>query len=248
MQTSPSAVELEPAKPGRIGVVSFETVNRFRSGRGRVLRKLIEALANHLGRDITVLDVGGRPDYWPNVGLGCVARIELMNTDRAELDRPLAPGLPETLFVRRIGDARDLGAHADGSVDLVHANSVIEHVGGWGDMAAMARELMRVGRAGWVQTPAWEFPFEPHFRVPFAHWFGRPLQARAMTLSLVKGYRDADLAARRRHVERVNLLSRRELGALFPGRAVHVERLVIAKSYSVYWLPEGMNGEMDGGT
>ena len=70
------------------------------------------------------------------------------------------------IFVRKVGDARNLSEYADGSVDLVHSNSVIEHVGGWADMRAMADEMMRIGRSGWMQTPAWEFPVEPHFRAP----------------------------------------------------------------------------------
>ena len=73
--------------------------------------------------------------------------------------------------MRKVGDACDLAGYPDRSVDLVHSNSVIEHVGGWPRMAAMAGELMRVARAGWVQTPAWEFPIEPHFHAPLVHRF-----------------------------------------------------------------------------
>lgn len=217
--------------------MAFPTVNRFRAARGRVLRRLIETLAKRLHRDIVILDVGGRPDYWENVGTGSIARIDMLNLSRAEFGRGIPAGFPRNLFTFGIGDARDLSGIADKSIDLVHANSVIEHVGGWTDMAAMARELQRVGRAGWVQTPAWSFPIEPHFRAPFMHWFGRSLQARLMGLSADAGLRRSSLEDRRRLIEGINLLSRREVGALFPGATIHVERLILAKSYSVYWLP-----------
>jgi hypothetical protein len=240
LRTDLSLAALDAAAPDRPGLGADTSVNRFRSRRGAVLRDLIQRLSEHLGRDIAVLDVGGRPDYWSNVGVERIARIELLNLSRDELDRPTPPGLPRQLFDRGVGDARNLVHHGDKSVDLVHSNSVIEHVGGWPSMAAMARELMRVGRAGWVQTPAWEFPLEPHFRVPFMHWLGRPLQARMLGLSPLDRHRRADLVARRRRVENVNLLTRSEVRALFPGCALHVERLVIAKSYSAHWLPEGM--------
>lgn len=215
----------------------YSPVNRFRKKRGQALRAQIETLARRLGRDVVVLDIGGRPDYWANVGLGRIARIEILNTDPAELGRRYSGDAPEGFFEARIGDARDLSAYADGSVDLVHANSVIEHVGDWGAMGAMASEMTRVGRAGWMQTPAWEFPVEPHFRAPFGHWFGKPLQARALALSLEPRYRGFDRQRRRRAVEKINLLSRGEVRALFPEAELLVERVILAKSYVMRWMP-----------
>jgi hypothetical protein len=214
------------------------TVNRFRKRRGRLLRRLIDNLGEHFGRGIRILDVGGRPDYWLNVGFDGIARIELLNSNKNDLDRPLPSEIPREIFTREVGDARSLRGYGDGSVDLVHSNSVIEHVGGWRDMRAMASELMRVGRSGWVQTPAWEFPIEPHFRAPFMHWFGGPLSRRMMSMSAKASLRRLDLHTRRFHIERINLLSGREVKALFPGRHLLVERLILPKSYIVRWMPE----------
>ncbi len=208
------------------------TVNRFRAARGRILQAQIDALAAFLGRDITILDVGGRAEYWKNVPLARVRHIRLLNYDADELTD--AAGDP--LFSSETGDARDLSGYAAQSVDLVHSNSVIEHVGPWRDMAAMAGELRRVGMSGWVQTPAWEFPVEPHFRAPFLHWFGQPARRRLLWLS--RDYRGKDIAERRFHVDRINLLSRPEIGALFPGCDIHVERLILAKSYIARWMPD----------
>ena len=214
------------------------SVNRFRRKRGALLRGQIARLAERLGRPLVVLDVGGRADYWDNVGLEHIAQVMLINARQQELDRPLPPGLPEGVFSKSLGDARDLDGYADQSVDLVHANSVIEHVGSWEDMARMASEARRVGRSGWVQTPAWSFPIEPHFHAPFMHWFGTPLRARMMSLSLRRSFRRMDLATRRRTVEGINLLTRSETAALFPGAEIHVERvLLLAKSYVVHWMP-----------
>ncbi|MEX0279701.1 MAG: methyltransferase domain-containing protein [Arenibacterium sp.] len=211
------------------------TVNRFRSARGKVLRGKIEQLAEILGRPIRILDVGGRPDYWQNVGLGQIEHIELMNYDPAELDRPVPD---ESLFSKSQGDARDLSSFDPSKIDMVHSNSVIEHVGTWNDMASMASELMRVGKAGWVQTPAWEFPIEPHFRTPFMHWFGAPAQRALFSISLESRIRKLSLAERRAALDEVNLLSHKEIKALFPGKDIYIERLfLVKKSYSVNWLP-----------
>ena len=103
----------------------------------------------------------------------------------------------------------------------------------------MATELMRVGRSGWVQTPAWSFPMEPHFWAPFMHWFGAPMRARMLSLSAFSHYRNLDLHRRREQVEAINLLSKREVRTLFPERTIYVERLIIAKSYTVRWMPDG---------
>ena len=209
------------------------TVNRFRSARGRVLRGQIGALADRLGRPIEILDVGGRAEYWDNVGLEGIAHITLMNYDPAELDRTVPD---ETLFSKVVGDARNLADHDDKSVDLVHSNSVIEHVGMWNDMAAMASEVMRVGRAGWIQTPAFEFPVEPHFRTLFMHWFGAPMQRAMFSLSFEKRMRRLPMAVRRQALDGVNLLSRREVAAMFPDQEIYVERVaLLPKSYTVRW-------------
>jgi len=209
------------------------TVNRFRQERGKILAEKINRFSKYLGREIAILDVGGRPDYWNNVGLDHISSITILNYDEKELERDA----PAKIFVNQVSDARNLSNFADQSVDFVHSNSVIEHVGLWPDMSAMASELRRVGQAGWVQTPAWEFPIEPHFRAPFLHWFGQPLRRRLLWMS--KSYRALNVAERRRHVDRINLLSKAEVEALFPGCGIFVERLVLAKSYTAHWMPPG---------
>lgn len=206
------------------------TTSRFRRRRGRILAARLRSLATELGRDLRVLDVGGRRDYWDNVGFDGIAAITILNNEESDLGRETARS---EFFVDRVGDARDLSDLGDGSVDFYHSNSVIEHVGSWDDMAAMASEAARVAPHGWVQTPAWEFPVEPHFRLPFMHWLARP--ARASLLRFAPAYRGRSLHERRRHAERINLLSRHEVRALFPGTTVRTERVIFAKSYVAEW-------------
>ena len=95
----------------------------------------------------------------------------------------------------------------------------------------MAGEVVRVGKAGWIQTPAWEFPIEPHFHVPFMHWSGTLAAEPGMLLISELPIASAawtrmDVGGR---VEHVYLLLRRELRELFPGMNVHVERLILAQ-------------------
>jgi hypothetical protein len=165
------------------------------------------------------------------VGFSNIRQIRLLNINPGEFDRKA----PADVFTNEVGDARNLSRFADKSIDLVHSNSVIEHVGLWPDMCAMADEVVRVGRSGWIQTPAWEFPIEPHFRLPFLHWFGKPLQ-RALLLAS-RDYGSLSLRDRRLHIDRINLLSHGEFMALFPECQIFVERVILPKSYVARWMP-----------
>ncbi|WP_051472085.1 class I SAM-dependent methyltransferase [Patulibacter minatonensis] len=130
--------------------------------------------------------------------------LDITGTDL--VDRPTYPGP----FVR--ADATVHLPFDDDQFDLVHASSVIEHIPPLARMA-FARELARVGRGLYVQTPAWSFPIEPHALLPVAHWLPPALRRPYWRLG-AQG-----------HWEDVRLLRSGELRALFPGAAVHAERL-----------------------
>jgi SAM-dependent methyltransferase len=203
--------------------------NRWRRNRGRLLSAYIKSIAALHGRKIAILDVGGRAQYWDDVDTRHVAGIVVLNNCKEELTP--ASGL----FSSVLGDGCALG-YPDKSFDFVHSNSVIEHVGDWHKMIAFADEVMRVGRAGWVQTPAWEFPIEPHFRMPFMHWLAAP--ARRAALRISPDYSKSSLVERREHADRINLLTRGEVKALFPFHSIKIltERcMFLPKSYTVKW-------------
>ena len=209
------------------------TVNRFRQKRGARLRAMIQAEAERLARPIVILDVGGRPDYWLNVKPDRVAIIKVLNLHAAELERETVAGLN---FENLVGDACDLADFGDQSIDLVHSNSVVEHVGDWSRMQSMTKELRRVGCAGWVQTPAFEFPIEPHWRMPFAHWFGRPIQSALLKARFRCSHADARVTA-----DSINLVSRRDFITLLPGTDVLTERfMLLPKSYIACWTSRAL--------
>ena len=119
--------------------------------------------------ETTVLDVGGTPFNWEQID----ARfpITLLNTDPLEAD-----GLDARYtLVQGSGTQLDF---PDQSFDIAFSNSVIEHVGSLDAQRALAKELQRVGRQVWVQTPARGFFFEPHLLAPFIHFLPLSWQRR----------------------------------------------------------------------
>ncbi len=204
--------------------------NRFREARGRRLAAKVHELSFSLARPIRVLDLGGRTDYWRDIDVDPVEEIVFLNTEQGEIGTAEPDRFSSAHLV---GSACDLSRFDDASFDLVHANSVIEHVGGWDDMGRMASEMIRVGRSGWCQTPAWGFPIEPHFRLPFVHWLPAPAGAAFLRLSPLYGSQSR--ARRRWHIERINLVSLVEMRLLFPGTAIEFERLGFVKSYIASW-------------
>jgi SAM-dependent methyltransferase len=160
-----------------------------------------------------VLDVG-----CGEIGLRAFEpQLDITGVDVAE--RPAYPGP----FLR--ADPADGLPYADGEFDLVYCSSVIEHVPR-GHRAAFARELRRVGRGWFVQTPAYSFPIEPHSLLPAAHWLPARARRRYWRLGAAGGWED------------IELLRRSELEALF-GRAQPERFAGLTKSWVCVSPPAG---------
>jgi SAM-dependent methyltransferase len=103
--------------------------------------------------------------------------------------RPQYPGP----FVQ--ADATERLPFEDGAFDLAYSNSVIEHLTPE-RRPAFAAEIARVARGFFVQTPAWEFPVEPHALLPFAHWLPAGLRRSYWRLGVQGDWEDIALLRR----------------------------------------------------
>ena len=172
-----------------------------------------------------ILDVGGGSDWdWSGIP-GEVPSITVLNLD-------VVDGVSGHIRMVR-GDACDMSRFADGEFDIAFSNSVIEHVGSYGNQQRMAREIRRVARAYWVQTPNRHFPIEPHMCFPFFQYLPlgwRRVIGRHWPCSFEKLRRgDPEKDA----VE-VRLLNRKELRECFPDAQLQPERLLgLVKSWVV---------------
>ncbi|MDF0543229.1 class I SAM-dependent methyltransferase [Sphingobium sp. H39-3-25] len=195
--------------------------NRFRQKRFAKFRALLDQ--NFAGKStIRVLDIGGARNYWNGLKplwADLPLEITIINIGAEPVD--------DTPYFIRPGDACDLSHYADNSFDIVHSNSVIEHVGHWPEIEAMAREVRRLAPHYYLQTPNIAFPYEPHFRSLFIHWYPEAVRAQ-MLLRRRRGFidRQPDMNHAMLELQAINLLSTRQMKHLFPDARIEHERIL----------------------
>ncbi|WP_374544822.1 methyltransferase domain-containing protein [Rhodoblastus sp.] len=195
----------------------------MRTRRFKSLNDVIERILKKKDR-CSILDVGGSEYYW-NLDKGFLSRysgnvsITITNIDHRETEFA-----DKQLFKSKIGDATDPRLY-EGNYDFIHSNSVIEHVGNWDQIRAMASNIVNSGLPYYVQTPNYWFPVEPHFRTVGFQWL--PLNMRAkMLLSKQRGFRAAEsYDEAMAEVESIHLLTFSQMRLLFPNAEIARERL-----------------------
>lgn len=181
----------------------------FRSARNR---QFIERM--QLTPETTVLDVGGTPVFWYKVGV--IPKLTILNVG----DAP--PGC-EFTYVQ--GSACEI-PFTDKSFDIVFSNSMIEHLGSWDNQVLAAKEMARVGKRIWVQTPARSFPVDPHLLTPFVHWLPRKYQQKLLPYTLAGWVWKLSPAKAEQLVNEIRLLDPHEVRKLFPGCKIVAEHVV----------------------
>lgn len=188
-----------------------------------------QSLLSRLERPVHILDIGGTESYWKSMELnaGDQVFITLLNLTQNDVSLPNVTSIA--------GDARAM-ISKDASFDVVFSNSVIEHVGTYQDQLQMAKEVRRVGKRYFVQTPNKYFPVEPHFLFPLFQFL--PINIRVLLLQNFKlGWfsKTPDKVKAREIVEGIRLLGRREFMALFPNAAIYEEKILgMTKSFVAY--------------
>lgn len=188
---------------------------------GYFRRKRFAGFDEFLSGVNSIVDFGGTPSIWQGVGRRGVV---LLNID----EQQTPPG-----FTAMKGDARKTD-FPDASFDLAFSNSTIEHVGTWEDQKEFARELCRVGRRVYCQTPARCFFFEPHYFTPFIHWF-RPLVRKYWVVRYFTYYGVRWKPSREQVSDfqsHLRLLNYSEMQRLFPTCTICKERFLgMTKAY-----------------
>ncbi|WP_069473718.1 methyltransferase domain-containing protein [Candidatus Marithrix sp. Canyon 246] len=176
--------------------------SRFRAKRIAPLREMINKAYQQHGK-VSIIDVGGTKTYWNLIGDKILSEKNVTITV-INLAGTLYEGGGENndkSFTYIEADGCDLSQFEDKSFHIVHSNSVIEHVGSWERMVTFAEEIRRVGQNYFVQAPYFWFPIEPHFMVPFIHWFSEQIR-----VSLVMKYSMGEYKKTENLDEAVNLV------------------------------------------
>jgi SAM-dependent methyltransferase len=161
----------------------------------------------------TVLDVGGTEDVWAFVPV--MPRVTLLNVTPSQ-----------TSLHQIVGDGSHL-PFIDNAFDIVFSNSVIEHVP---DHESFAKEIQRVGRRYFVQTPNSAFPFEPHVLTPLVNYLPKRWQKKVFRNFTIWGLLSRpDQLYVNNMVDEISLLNPVEMKRLFPDGSVWSGRSLIAR-------------------
>jgi SAM-dependent methyltransferase len=169
-----------------------------------------------------ILDLGGTPKIWDSVPVRL--KITCLNLPGARVEHP---SHHQILYVT--GDACSMPEFQAGDFDIVFSNSVIEHVGDGDRRQLFCKEVLRLSRRYWIQTPSRYFPIEAHCGMPF--WWFYPQNLRELFL---RRWRDK-LPAWTEMVEGTDVVEAGELRHLLPGCRLITERfLMVPKSLVAY--------------
>lgn len=206
--------------------IIFPILGYFRKSRGEFLLTRFPDI-----RELSICDLGGSEHFWDELNIGIArSKVTIYNISTEETIPLFNTGGERVRFVLYNGNRVPT---EDGHFDLCISNSVTEHIAPE-QREAFAREIMRAGNRIFVQTPAFEFPFEPHFLVPFLHWLPRWLGYRLACVSPWRILARPNIATVREYYFGTSLLTRNELSKLFPGCSILSERFCrLVKSHYV---------------
>ncbi|MBI2259916.1 MAG: methyltransferase domain-containing protein [Flavobacteriia bacterium] len=182
---------------------------------------------------IEILDIGGTKEYWERMGFpkkGDNVRITLLNLFLNKIEN-------NEYFDSTTGDATNLIQYSENQFHLVYSNSVIEHLYTLDNQKKMAKEVMRVGKNYFVQTPNYWFPIEPHWVFPFFQYFPESIKlliTKYTKLGHIGYIKDNEKALDR--IREVRLMNLSELKEMFPNANIYNEKAFgLNKSFIAYY-------------
>lgn len=171
----------------------------------------------------SVVDLGGVPRFWMQSPTR-PAHLVCVNLD-PKIVVPTRDGGhdPELDWITCV--RADACTYQANPFDLVVSNSLIEHVGGAGPRAQLAKTVRALAHSYWVQTPYRYFPIEPHWMFPGMQFLPLPLRQRVARRHWTVGTRYSPAYANHEAIW-TELIGKTELAQLFPDAEIWSEKLV----------------------
>ena len=182
---------------------------------------------------VSILDLGGTVEYWKILGDDY---LEKFNVKITIINLPTAKVLQDTAFIKhKDGDATNQiwNFYTQSDFDLIHSNSVIEHVGDWGAMKKFASNVTTFKGGYFIQTPNFWFPIEPHCMTLFFHWLPKPIKlAFVRKMKLGHWPKASNISEAVDIVDSARLLNKSQFAFLFSDAEIISEKLFfLTKSF-----------------
>lgn len=182
-------------------------------------------------KPVNILDVGGSDYHWRNSEFANnnEYHITLLNTENQNVT-----DLSNFTYVNK--DAGDLSAFKDDEFDVVYSNSLIEHFNTFEKQKKLAKEIIRIGKHYFVQTPNYYFPMEPHFLYPFFQMYSTEKKTKLIMNKDLGWYeKQTDFGKAKELADSIRLLKLEELKKLFPDSDIYFEKYyTLNKSFIAY--------------
>lgn len=184
---------------------------------------------NLLNKPISILDLGGKINFWENRGLTGHTdfKITLLNLEKE---------VSEYSNVKTLkGNILDLKIFKKNSFDIVFSNSVIEHLSNLENQRKMAFEVLRIGKKHIIQTPNKKFFIEPHYLLPFFQFIPKKLQFTILTKTKLSRLKTWDKKFANQYLDEIRLMTKKELNEIFPNSSIYFESFLgMTKSFTVH--------------
>ncbi|MBP9192380.1 MAG: methyltransferase domain-containing protein [Ignavibacteria bacterium] len=202
---------------------------KYRKKRFEFFREYCSSL--NLPVPVRILDLGGSDYHWKKSEFAGNKdfQITIINTENQNVSE-----LDNFIFINK--DVTDLGSFKAGEFDIVYSNSLIEHINTEKLQSHLAKDIRRIGKHYFIQTPNYYFPMEPHFLFPFFQFLPLKIKARLiMKFDLGWYKKQPDKEKALELAASVRLLNKSELKKLFPGGNIYHEKyLFLNKSFITY--------------
>ena len=212
---------------------SNQSIGKYlRKKRMKLFKKMIEKVFLSKGI-VNILDIGGTVQYWKIIDREFLKKnkvsITLLNLPNSQINH----GDSNFFFIEGDATTNIWEKINMNNFNLIHSNSVIEHVGNWEKMKSFANNIKVFKGDYYIQTPNFWFPIEPHCMTPFFQFFPLPLKIKLVSKFALGHWEKAkDVSHAMEIIESANLLNFAMISNLFEDSKIIKEKfLFLNKSF-----------------